>query len=96
MAHIRVEVAYARPASQRILELTVPEGTRAGEAIHLSGILFLFPEIDLQVLKIGIFSRPVALDHILKAGDRVEIYRPLALDPKEARRRRAASFSKRK
>lgn len=91
MAHIRVEVAYARPDCQRIVELSVPEGTSVGEAIRLSGILVIFPEIDLSVQKTGIFSQPVSLDTLLKADDRVEIYRPLAVDPKEARRRRAAS-----
>lgn len=86
---LRVEVAYARPEEQLILPLDVPEGTTVAQAIHLSGILRRFPEIDLSTQKVGIFSRIVGLDETLRAHDRVEIYRPLKVDPKEMRRRRA-------
>ncbi|PPE73126.1 RnfH family protein [Solimonas fluminis] len=92
---IRVEVAYARPEEQLILELEVPAGTPAAEAVRRSGILERFPEIDLASSRLGIFSRPVAAEEPLHDGDRVEIYRPLLADPKQVRRQRAAAARKR-
>lgn len=86
---IDVEVAYAKPEEQVILPLKVPVGTTAQQAILESGMLARFGEIDLAVNKIGIFSRVCPLEQILQQADRVEIYRPLANDPKEARRQRA-------
>lgn len=85
-----VEIAYALPDTQQLIELKIVAGTTAREAIENSGILQRFPEIDLSKCKIGIFSKAVKLDRVLQPGDRVEIYRPLIADPKEARRRRAA------
>lgn len=87
---IRVEVAYARRDEQAILPLEAKPGITAREAIERSGILDRFQEIDLRVNKIGIFGRLVAPDQVLEPGDRVEIYRPLVADPKEARKKRAA------
>lgn len=86
---IRVEVAYARPERQVLLEFEVPEGCRVKEAIEQSGILRHFPEIDLASASVGIFSRKATLDDALRDGDRVEIYRPLLADPKEVRREMA-------
>ncbi|PKM11203.1 MAG: RnfH family protein [Gammaproteobacteria bacterium HGW-Gammaproteobacteria-3] len=87
---IRVEVAYATPEEQPILNVTLPEGATVEQAIVNSGILTRFPEIDLHTAKVGIFSSGCKLDTVLKESDRVEIYRPLLHDPKEARRNRAA------
>jgi putative ubiquitin-RnfH superfamily antitoxin RatB of RatAB toxin-antitoxin module len=87
---ISVEVAYARPDEQRIIALEVPEGTRAIDAVEKSGILKLFPEIDLEKNKLGIFGKLTKADAVLQPGDRVEIYRHLIADPKEARKKRAA------
>ncbi|MDR2874753.1 MAG: RnfH family protein [Methylobacillus sp.] len=87
---IHVEVAYALPAQQLILELKVPEGATAGQAVQKSGILAKFPEIDLAQNKLGIFGKLVKADTVLREKDRVEIYRPLIADPKEVRRQRAA------
>lgn len=87
---MRVEVAYAKPDVQDLRPLDIAEGSTAEQAIRASGILERFPEIDLARHKIGIFSKPCALDQVLKPGDRVEIYRPLLADPKEARRGRAS------
>ncbi len=86
---IPVEVAYARPDVQVILELEVPRGTTLVEAIRRSGILERFPEIDLARNKVGIFGRLSKPDTVLREGDRVEIYRPLIADPKASRRKRA-------
>lgn len=87
---IRVEVAYAKPEEQALLNVTVPEGSTVEQAIVSSGILKRFPEIDLAQAKVGIFSSACKLDQVLKEFDRVEIYRPLLHDPKESRRSKAA------
>lgn len=87
---MRIEVAYAKPNEQLILALDVEEGTTAEMAIRASGMLDHFPEIKLEKATIGIFSKPCRFDQPLKPGDRVEIYRPLLADPKDARRSRAA------
>jgi uncharacterized protein len=87
---ITVEVAYARPEAQLILSLEVPVGTTVLEAVRLSGIVERFPEIDPAGAKLGIFGKLTRGDTVLKAKDRVEIYRPLIADPKEVRRQRAA------
>lgn len=86
---MKVEVAYAKPESQALLPLEIPEGTTVGAAIQASGILNRFPEIELNTLSAGIFGRPCELEAILKLGDRVEIYRPLIADPRTARRKRS-------
>lgn len=87
---IRVEVAYAKPEEQVILNATLPEGATVEDAIVKSGVLTRFPEIDLSQAKVGIFSSACKLNQVLKEFDRVEIYRPLLHDPKESRRSKAA------
>jgi putative ubiquitin-RnfH superfamily antitoxin RatB of RatAB toxin-antitoxin module len=86
---IKIEVVYARPDQQKIVELRVPPGTTVLEAIAQSRITEHFPEIDLTQSKIGIFGKLTKLDTVLRDRDRVEIYRPLIADPKEVRRKRA-------
>lgn len=86
---MKVEVAYAKPEVQVIVPLELPEGATAEAAIRASGLLARFPEIELAANKIGIFGKPCGLGQGLRPGDRVEIYRPLLADPKEARRGRA-------
>ncbi|MGM0954131.1 MAG: RnfH family protein [Pseudomonadota bacterium] len=88
---MEVEVAYARPDRQRIVTLQVPEGTTMSEAARLSGIDELFPEINLDEIDMGIFGKVVKkpAEHTLREGDRVELYRPLKIDPKQARLNRA-------
>ena len=86
---LEVEVVYARPEQQLLIQLKVPGGSTAREAIVLSNILNDVPELDLETLAVGIFARRVTLDYILKIGDRVEIYRSLTMSPVEARRWRA-------
>jgi hypothetical protein len=89
-SEITVEVAYALPHEQLIVPVMVQTGTTAENAIHASGIMRKFPEIDLAVNKIGIFGKATRLDTALRHLDRVEIYRPLIADPKEVRKQRAA------
>lgn len=86
---VRVEVIYATPAGQERYPVEVRAGATVAEAIRASGVLRAFPEIDLAVNRVGIYGTLVALDRRVSADDRIEIYRPLAADPKEARRRRA-------
>ena len=86
-----VEVAYATPEKQTIIRIEVAPGCTVERAIELSGIREQFPEMVVRDDAVGVFSRKVTLDHALRAGDRVEIYRPMIADPKEARRRRAQS-----
>ncbi|MBF2754153.1 MAG: RnfH family protein [Gammaproteobacteria bacterium AqS3] len=93
---ITVEVAYALPELQRLLRLEVARGTTALEAVRLSGIAELHPEIDIEQMPMGIFSRPLngkqlslPGDYVLQPGERVELYRPLLLSPQEARLLRA-------
>lgn len=88
---MKIELIYALPEQQDLLELDVPEGTTVEMAIELSGILERYPELDLTQNKVGIFSEIVSLNKILRQGDRIEIYRPLLIDPMEARRLRAKS-----
>jgi len=87
---IGVEVVYALPGEQRIHRLRIAHGATVREAIEQSGILERHPEIVLGNNQVGVFGQIRALDDELADGDRVEIYRPLSADPKEARRRRAA------
>jgi putative ubiquitin-RnfH superfamily antitoxin RatB of RatAB toxin-antitoxin module len=86
---ITIEVAYADTRSQSILRLRVKSGTTVGEAIKQSGVLEQYPDIDLGLNKVGIFGKLERTDTLLRDRDRVEIYRALIADPKEARRRRA-------
>lgn len=86
---MRVEVAYAALDCQEIIALEVNEGCTILEAVKASGILERFPEIDLKQNAVGVFSKKRVLTDILKPGDRVEIYRPLTIDPKELRRVKA-------
>ncbi len=87
---IDVEVAYAKPDCQVIVRLRVVAGVSAREAVRQSGLLQRFPGIDLRNVGIGLFGTPVSPCAPLAQGDRVEIYRPLQVQPKEARRLRAA------
>ena len=86
---LEVEVVYARPEQQVLIQLSVPGGSTARDAIIRSNILSDVSGLDLETLAVGIFARRVTLDYILKTGDRVEIYRPLTMSPVEARRWRA-------
>ncbi|HIG90866.1 MAG: RnfH family protein [Methylococcales bacterium] len=87
---IAVEVAYARSDQQMIIPLQITQGGSVADAIEQSGIISLIPEINLMTNKVGIFGKVCSLDRQLRSGDRVEIYWPLKIDPKESRRQRAA------
>lgn len=84
---MNVGVAYANATGQLWLELDLPEGSTARDAIEQSGMLDRFPDIDLEQQKIGVYGKFVKLDTPLKEGDRVEIYRPISCDPTKVDRR---------
>ena len=88
---MEVEVVYARPDKQQIVPVVVPPGTTALEAVKLSRIIEIFPEIDPDTIDMGVFGKMVKnpAEHALREGDRVELYRPLKIDPKQARLNRA-------
>lgn len=88
---IKVEVAYALPHKQHIVAVDVPRGTTAIEAVKASNISHYFDDFEVnEALALGIFSKAIPQKHALSPGDRVEIYRPLKVDPKEVRKARAA------
>lgn len=94
MAEIPVEVAFALPERQEVVALDVPLGTTAGEAVTLADLPGRFPELPAETFAhadLGIFGRRLREphEHRLRAGDRVELYRPLLIDPKQARLARA-------
>jgi putative ubiquitin-RnfH superfamily antitoxin RatB of RatAB toxin-antitoxin module len=85
-AEIPVSVAYAERDRQTVIELRVPAGTTAAEAVERSGIRARHPGIAADA-PLGVFGRRVAPTELLEPGDRVELYRPLPADPKDTRRR---------
>lgn len=85
---IDIEVAYAAVDRQMLIPLSIAANSTVAQAISASGILDSFPEIDLERQKVGIFNQICRLDQICRAGNRIEIYRPLAQNPMQARRGR--------
>jgi len=90
----RVEVVYVTPTRQEIIEVSVRPGATVEQVIRASDLLARFPEIDLTRQRVGIYGVIARLQDAVHDGDRVEIYRPLVADPKEARRKRAARGGK--
>ena len=88
-AGITVQVCHALPDNTFLRSLRVPAGTTIEQAVAQSGLLQAIPGIDLAVNMVGIYGKRKPLDSVLHEHDRVEVYRPLLADPKEARRRRA-------
>ena len=86
---INIELVYIQADSQNVIKSEVEAGSTIESVITGSGLLECHPEIDLARNKVGVFSVIRPLDYQLNEGDRVEIYRPLRIDPKEARRQRA-------
>lgn len=93
---IEVELIYALSHAQVAETLRVPVGTTVGEALRLSGILVRYPEIVTRSLAVGVWGKRAIATAILREFDRIEIYRPLIADPKQARRSRARRSAKSK
>ncbi len=86
---LKVTVAYATLTHQVEIPLWVEKNCTVALAILRSGLIKQFPSIELANTVVGIYSKPVALDDLVSDGDRIELYRPLIIDPKKARRLRA-------
>lgn len=100
---IEIEVAYALPEKQELIAFSVKQGTTALAAVLSSGLTTIYPEINIDEVKMGIFSKlldgkylPLPKEYVLEHKDRIEIYRPLLIDPKQARLQRAKKASKEK
>ena len=91
-SRVLVTVAFS-PATQIVNEvrLRLESGATVGDALQMSGLAQQHPEVALDSLRCGVWGRPCGRDTVLRDGDRVELYRPLQVDPKEARRRRHAT-----
>ena len=87
-AKLSIDVCYALPDAQTLIAVELPAGATVQQAIDASGMLARHPEIDLAKQKVGVFGKIRPLDATLADHDRVEIYRPLIVDPKAARQRR--------
>lgn len=88
---MRVEVVFALCERQELIETEVEEGATVADVIAVSNLSRVFPEVDFGALQAGIWGKPVARDKPVRDGDRVELYRPLEIDPKEARRLKVGS-----
>lgn len=93
---IKVEVAYADPDKQVIYSVDVEEGCTIEHAVKSSPLLTDFPHIDFNASQVGIFGVQKKLDYVLRQGDRVEVYRELIIDPKQARLNRLAKKKEQK
>jgi putative ubiquitin-RnfH superfamily antitoxin RatB of RatAB toxin-antitoxin module len=87
---ISVEVAFAPPDTQALIAVRLAAGSDVESALESSGVYERFPDHDLRNCATGIWGRVVPRNWRLRNGDRVELYRPLRLDPRDARRERAA------
>jgi putative ubiquitin-RnfH superfamily antitoxin RatB of RatAB toxin-antitoxin module len=95
--NVKIEVAYAASTGEQVVvSFDILAGSTVEHAIRVSGILDRFPHIDLRADTVGIFGQRASLEDTVFNGDRIEIYRPLVVDPKQARRRRAGQTRKRK
>lgn len=83
-------VVYAEPRQACVFEVRLPQGSSVIQAIRACGILERVPQLAGRQLDVGVFGQACRLDDTVRDGDRIEIYRPLTIDPKEARRQRAA------
>jgi putative ubiquitin-RnfH superfamily antitoxin RatB of RatAB toxin-antitoxin module len=91
---LRIEVAYAGPQRAIVKVMRLPAGSRVADALRLAALDPDFSGLDLENSALGIFGRLTRADHPLQEGDRIEIYRPLAVDPKISRRQRAQQTRK--
>lgn len=84
---MNVGATYDNGKKQVWLKLEVPDGSTVKEVIEISGLLNMFPEIDLDEQKVGIFGKISKLDAVVEEGGRVEVYRPITADPETVERR---------
>ncbi len=89
MSEFEIEVVFALPDDQLLCTVVVSSGATVAEVVSRSELQDKFPQHDFSELAVGIWGRVVSWDQVVKQGERIEIYRPLAMDPREARRRLA-------
>ena len=89
MSTISVELVFAMPDRQVLRSIDMPEGASVADVIEAGNLAREFPDLGLDELQAGIWGRPVDREQVVRDGDRVEIYRPLEMDPREARRLKA-------
>ena len=88
-AELSVELVYSpRPGELEVVPLRLAEGSTVLHALRASGLLQRHPEIDPATQPVGVWGRKCPLSQTLRDRDRIELYRPLTVDPKEARRQR--------
>ena len=90
---IVVEIAYAEPSRAILRELTLPAHSTVADALAASALVSEL-QLDMSQLTLGIWSKPVTMESVLVDGDRIELYRPLTIDPMDARRKRARKSRK--
>lgn len=86
---LKLEVVFALPNRQRLVEIHLDVGATIADAIAASGLHKDFQDVDFSECEVGVWGKPLSRDHVLRDKDRVEIYRPLDMDPREARRQLA-------
>ena len=86
---MQVEIVFALPSRQELRQLSVEEGATVADVIAASGIAAVFPDHDFTDLQAAIWGQPVERSRRVRDGDRVELLRPLSMDPREARRLKA-------
>jgi putative ubiquitin-RnfH superfamily antitoxin RatB of RatAB toxin-antitoxin module len=84
---MKVAVVYATPRRQFWMTVELPDGATVSDAIARSTVLKQFPDVDLGRQKVGLFGKVTTLDAVLSDGDRIEIYRPLTVDPKTVKQK---------
>ena len=86
---IAVELVLATVEEQLLLSLNVNAAATVADVIEESGVESRFPGLDVDEMPVGIWGRLVSRESVVRPGDRIELYRPLEMDPREARRQRA-------
>lgn len=86
---VDVEIAFATPDEQAVIRVTLPKGTSVAEALRASAIAERFPDVDFDAASVGVWGHVVSRNRLIRDGDRIEVYRPLEREPREARRERA-------
>ena len=86
---ISVELVFALPDKQVLRSIELAEGSTVADVIKAGNLVKDFPGLELDDTQAGIWGQPVGRDRVVKDGDRVELYRPLEMDPREARRLKA-------
>ena len=91
LAKIQVEIVFATAGEQLLCALSVPSESTIADVIEISALAEQFPDYDFSEMRVGVWGHPADRRQMVRGGDRIEIYRPLEMDPREARRQLAAA-----